>query len=137
MRFPLPPLRKQWGFGAIASAVPSTSSKFQQKFNPTFSPALTAHVPCVPLLRPPTVLFHRPRRQGHTGFNEAPVVALANHCQDGSVKEQAADIAEGLPALVPQTVACFAHDAGFLIEGESAYLPSGLLDGSWSEELTI
>ncbi|MEU8590170.1 immunity 49 family protein [Streptomyces sp. NPDC048664] len=85
------------------------------------------------LIYPPMEMFHRMVREDNEGFNGALTHALEWHKRYWSHEDRAVQ-ASGFVALAPLAMACFAHDAGILIEVESEYLPVALLGRNWCGE---
>ncbi len=86
------------------------------------------------ILYQPINLFYRFLLKDHDAFNQALLEAVEAHKAYWTADEDRAVSVEGYLALGPLAIACLAHDAGFPIEVESAYLPKYLLERSWLGE---
>jgi hypothetical protein len=86
------------------------------------------------ILWPPIDLFHRFITGDHERFNNSLANALKWHKQFWTADAERAQDSDGLVAIGPLAMACFAYDAGFPIEVESEYLPKHLLERSWPGE---
>ncbi|GAA2087070.1 immunity 49 family protein [Actinomadura alba] len=88
-----------------------------------------AHWDC--LFRPPLLLFDRLLANDPNGFNRTLAEALDRYRQYFSVGDRNGDM-DGLIAIEALGLSCAAHDRGWTIEVESDYLPSRIVDGSWT-----
>ncbi|MFH8789369.1 immunity 49 family protein [Streptomyces roseoverticillatus] len=86
------------------------------------------------VLYQPINLFHRFLRRDSEGFNRALVEALELHKAYWTASEDRERSVEGYLALGPLAITCLAYDAGRLIEVQSDYLPSELLNRAWLGE---
>ncbi|MFC8915131.1 immunity 49 family protein [Streptomyces sp. NPDC057116] len=89
------------------------------------------------ILWPPIDLFHRFVTGDNERFNDSLADALRWHKEYWTADADRAQDSDGLVALGPLAMACFAYDAGFAIEVESEYLPRHLLRRSWAGEFEI
>lgn len=86
------------------------------------------------IIWPPIDLFHQFVTGDHERFNNSLADALRRHKEFWTADAERAEDSDGLVAVGPLAMACFAYDAGFPIEVESEYLPKHLLERSWTGE---
>ncbi|MGW2339095.1 immunity 49 family protein [Streptomyces sp. NPDC001661] len=86
------------------------------------------------IMWPPIELLHQLLRQDHVQFNSTLTQAVQWHGEYWSEDEERSRLSSGAVAVGPLAMACFAHDAGCLIDVESEYLPKALLEGAWAGE---